>query len=264
MALFPAGFMKTIVSLGKSEDSFTHVGTGFLYHHPLRVENGTTHYRPYLVTNKHVIDAGPTDIRFNDPGSGSLVVHPICSVTEQDWTTHSNGEDVAVIPLQSPGPLTLGRRVMDSEIFLGDIGTPSDQEWSTITEGTGVFLIGFPLGLVGDGHNYPIVRSGIIARIQDWLGGASKTFLIDAPAFPGNSGGPVIIRPDHAAVSGTTPLTHALLIGVVSENISSREVAISPQTGEPRIVFIENTGLSRVVPINAVKETLTAAVSLGS
>ena len=261
MALVPAGYLKAIVSLGVAKETFTHFGTGFLYHHPMWEKDGKTHYRSFLVTNKHVQEGGIRDIRFNHPAYGHLEVHSIGAVTDGDWTTHPDGADVAVIPLLSPGPLTLGRKVMETEIFLGDVGTPSDEELTAITEGTGVFLIGFPLDLVGDARNFPIVRSGVIARIQDWLSGAEDTFLIDAPAFPGNSGGPVIVRPDTTAISGTMPITHAFLIGVVSHIIRSREVAVSAQTGEPRVVFMENTGLSRVVPISSIRETLTSVVS---
>ena len=261
MALIPSGYMKTIISLGVSRQSFDHLGTGFLYDHPLCTKDGKTHYRMFLVTNKHVVDAGVTDVRFNQPRLGSLEVHSISSVTSGPWTTHPYGADVAVIPVLSPGPLTVGRSVQDTEIFLGDVSTPSDEELPTITEGIGVFLIGFPLGLIGDDHNYPIVRSGVIARIQDWLGGEEDTFLIDAPAFPGNSGGPVLVRPDTTALRNTAAVTQAFLIGMVSHSIHAREVAVSPQTGETRVAFVENTGLSRVVPINTVKETLAVAVS---
>lgn len=261
MALIPAGYMKAIVSLGASDNSYTHIGTGFLYHHPIRRREDETHYRPFLITNRHVIEGGARDVRFNHPAHGTLEVHPIDTVVDDDWTTHPNGADVAVAPLLDPGPLTLGRDLMEAEIFVGDVATPSDSELPTIAEGTGVFLIGFPLGLIGVDRNYPIVRSGVIARIQDWFRGAEDAFLIDAPAFPGNSGGPVVVRPDATAISGTTAVTHALLIGMVSQNIRSREVAVSAQTGEERVVFLENTGLSRVAPISAIKYTLTVAVS---
>ena len=261
MALIPAGYMKAIVSLGVSDEPFAHIGTGFLYHHPVWKKEGRTHYRPFLITNKHVMEGGIQDIRFNHPAYGSLEVHSIEEVTDGAWTTHPRGADVAVIRLLSPGPLTIGRKVTEAEIFVGDVGAPSAKELNSITEGTGVFLIGFPLDLIGDTRNFPIVRSGVVARIQDWLSGAEDTFLIDAPAFPGNSGGPVVVRPDTTAISGTTAITHALLIGVVSKNIRSREVAVSVQTGEQRVVFLENTGLSRVVPISSIKETLMSAIS---
>ena len=123
MALIPAGYMKAIVSLGVANESFTHIGTGFLYHHPMWEKDGKTHYRSFLVTNKHVMEADIRDVRFNHPAHGFLLVHPIDVVTDGNWTTHPDGADVAVIPLLSPGPLTLGREVMEAEIFLGDVGT---------------------------------------------------------------------------------------------------------------------------------------------
>ena len=148
----------------------------------------------------------------------------------------------------------------DLEVFLGDVSTPSEEESLTIIEGTGICLIGFLFDLIGEGHSYPIVRSGIIARIQDWLRGDENTFLIDAPAFPGNSGGPVIIRPDTTAIRDTIPITRALLIGMVSDSIRSRDMAVSVQTNEPRVILVENSGLSKVVPISTVKETLASTV----
>ncbi len=48
-----------------------------------------------------------------------------------------------------------------------------------------------------------IVRQGAIARIRDWLGGAATEFLIDASIFPGNSGGPVLNRPEAVSITGT-------------------------------------------------------------
>ena len=261
MALIPAGYMKAIVSLGTLGESFFHLGTGFLYHHPVGETDGITHYRPFLVTNKHVLDLGISHVRFNHPIDGSLLVHPLATVTTDQWTTHQDGADVAVVPIRSPGPLTIGRDAMAAEIFIGDVTTPSARDLGSISEGNGVFLIGFPLGLVGGSRNFPIVRSGIIARIQDWLAGEEDSFLIDAPAFPGNSGGPVITRPETAAVKDTDPIIHALLIGMVSHYIPHEDVAVSSQTGKPRVVFVDNTGLSEVVPIDAIKDTLKSVAS---
>ena len=104
-----------------------------------------------------------------------------------------------------------------------------------------------------------ILRQGIIARIQDWLRGDEYTFLIDAPAFPGSSGGPVVLKPEGVAIKDTTPITHSLLIGMIRGYIPSRDVAVSKRTGEPRIIFEENSGLAKVVPINLIKETLALA-----
>ncbi len=43
-------------------------------------------------------------------------------------------------------------------------------------------------------------------------------------------------------------------IGIIGEYLPYQEVAISTQTGRPRVVFEENTGLSRVWSVNFIRE----------
>ena len=58
------------------------------------------------------------------------------------------------------------------------------------------------MGLVGKERSFVIVRSGCIARIRDALLATSKELLIDAPIFPGNSGGPVVTKPEVVGHTG--------------------------------------------------------------
>ena len=83
------------------------------------------------------------------------------------------------------------------------------------TAGDGVFVLGFPMDLAGAQLNYVIVRQGIIARINELLDKASSTFLLDAFVFPGNSGSPVILKPEITSIEGTPHNMRAYLIGVV-------------------------------------------------
>ena len=123
-----------------------------------------------------------------------------------------------------------------------------------ITEGDGVFVLGFPMGLVGGDRNFVIVRQGTIARIRDTLAGGSKECLVDVSVFPGNSGGPVVTRPELAAIQGTKPLLASHLLGMVKAYIPYRDVAISTQTKRPRIIFEENSGLTAVIPVDFIRE----------
>lgn len=259
MALIPPGYLNAVVSLGTIGESFQHVGTGFLYAHSLPKRQGRTPYRGYLVTNQHVAAKAITHVRFNDPEEG-LKITAIGDLTTGVWTFHPKGADVAVTPLLTSSPLKRDRDLVDVGMFVGDVGTTS---WAgeQPVEGDGVFVIGFPLGLVGNARNYPIVRYGVIARIQDWIRRHQGTFLIDAPAFPGNSGGPVILKPETTAIAGTKPITHCLLVGVISKQLRDREVAVSEHTGEPRVVFEEDTGLAEVVPVEMVQETAEEEIS---
>ena len=45
--------------------------------------------------------------------------------------------------------------------------------------------------------------------------GANKEFLVDAFVFPGNSGGPVVSKPEALAITGTKSQDYAYLIGIV-------------------------------------------------
>ena len=276
MALIPAGYLTAVVSLGvMTGGAYQHQGTGFVYGHPVTKPDSETTYLPMLVTNRHVAfptkrhaafpkAPPPTHVRFDSPSDGTLHVEELNSLAFGDWTVHPDaGVDIAVRAVRINSDLLLGRTSTDSEVFLGDHSTTFARGMQ-LSEGDGVFIIGFPLDLIGKEQNYPIVRYGVVSRIQDWLRGDRTTFLIDVPAFPGNSGGPVVVKPERAALPGTDPTPSALLAGVISEIVPVRDVAISLRTGEPRIVFVENTGLTRVVPIEKVREVAAiAAAALG-
>ena len=261
MALIPPGYLDAVVSLGTLARSFDHNGTGFLYAHPLPKQGDRTPYRFFLVTNRHVAETPVTHIRFNHPAKG-LTVEPMDAVVSGGWIFNTDGSDIAVAPLEPSSPVLEGRWT-DAEtvpgFFIGDVCTTLD-EGVQPAEGDGVFLIGFPLGMVGEARNFPVVRYGAIARIQDWVQRQENTFLIDAPAFPGNSGGPVVLKPESVAISNTNAIRHCLLVGVISQQVRSREVAVSERTGEPRVVFLEDTGLAVVVPVEMVRDTAAKAV----
>jgi S1-C subfamily serine protease len=129
-----------------------------------------------------------------------------------------------------------------------------------VSEGDGVFVLGFPLQLIGGERNFVIARQGIIARIGDLLEGFSKGFLLDTFIFPGNSGGPVILKPDLASIDGTKAQTDAQVIGLVSSYVPYQDVAVSQQTGRPRITFEENAGLASVIPVDQIKAAIAEAV----
>ena len=125
------------------------------------------------------------------------------------------------------------------------------------SEGDEIFVMGFPLGLAGDERNYVIVRQGMVARIRDWYEGYSKEFLIDSSIFPGNSGGPVIAKPTMFSYGQTMP--RPKLIGMVAAYLPYEDVAWSRQTGRPKMISEENSGLATVVPIDPILQTVSRA-----
>ena len=130
-----------------------------------------------------------------------------------------------------------------------------------VAEGDGVYVLGFPVGLVGGDRNYVIVRQGAIARVRDWLAGGVKEFLVDVTIFPGNSGGPVVSKPELNAITGTKSTGAASLLGVVKSYVPYHDVAVSQQTRLPRVIFEENSGLAAVVPIDYVDEVVRAHIA---
>lgn len=268
MALIPPFFLNTVVALGlQSEDgSIVYNATGFLYGRPTGQtnESGRKTYNVFLVTNRHVFQQAiqRSDIlhaRFNklmETGSNMYEI----GLKGASWTVHPDpAVDVAVLSIN---PSVLESDGIEFDFFQADnhVFTLEQARDSEISEGDGVFVLGFPLGQAGEERNYAIVRQGIIARAQDWLKGNSRTFLIDASIFPGNSGGPVLTKPDSIAIKGTKSNTRCGLIGMVSSYLPYQEVAVSQQTGRTRMIFEENSGLGVVVPNDVIKEAIIAAL----
>ena len=270
MALIPPSFMNSVVALGmQSQDQQVRfMGTGFMYGYPTQAtdQNGMPTYWTFLVTNRHVFtkarDRGTTmHARFNRPMGAVSHTYPIL-LKESDgstsWTIHQEA-DVAVLPVNADR-----LRADGIEFFFFAAGehtyTRDELRAIDVSEGDGVFVLGFPLGEAGDERNYAIVRQGIIARAQDWIKGNAQTFLIDASIYPGNSGGPVLLKPETLTIEGTKPNCRSGLIGMVSAYIPYQEIAVSTQTDRPRMIFEENSGLGVVVPHDAITETIKAAV----
>ena len=113
-----------------------------------------------------------------------------------------------------------------------------------------------PNALAGGPRSTVIVRRGIIANMSRAEAGTSKSFLIDGSVFPGNSGGPVVTRPMASGIAGTKIPDRAWLIGIVASYVPYEDVAISQQTGQPRIVFSENSGLTNVFPVDSIEAAI--------
>lgn len=264
MALLPPFFLDCVVAIGikdpKSGEK-SWIATGFLYGYLNRVEkDGKKNYLVGLITNRHVFEnQQEVTLRFNtkkdEPAREyRLILHN--EKNEPQWFAHSNSEiDVAVIPI----PFTLLEEDgIKAAYFFSDEHAADTEKMNElgITEGDFAYVLGFPMGIIGGEKNRAIVRSGSIARIQDALAGASIDYLLDIFIFPGNSGGPVISKPEAIAIKGTKSQAAAHLIGIVKEYISYQDIAISVQTDRPRVVFEENSGLAAVHPVDFIHEII--------
>ncbi len=118
------------------------------------------------------------------------------------------------------------------------------------------------MGIVSADRQHVFVRGGIISRIKDLFEKRSKDYVVDAFVFPGNSGGPVISKPENSSIVGTKFSNVASLIGIIKSYIPYSDIAISQQTGNPRIIFEENSGLSKVEPVDHIISTIQEAKKL--
>lgn len=261
MALLPPFFVDCIVAIGKpSEQGSAWFASGFLYGDFLKVKGEERTYGIYLVTNCHVVQGlKQVVLRFNPQGKESAKQYTLDlldAASQQIWTPHPNPQiDIALTTINVN---LLKKQGIQFSCFRSDqhVATLDKMAELGITEGDFVYTLGFPMGLIGGERNYVIVRGGNIARIRDAIDRRSNEILIDASIFPGNSGGPVVTKPEAMAIQGTKSVGAAYLIGVIRRYVSYQDVAISAQTQRTRVVFEENSGLAIVIPIDFVQETI--------
>ena len=271
MALIPPHYLKSVLSIGvegkndKGEIKFVSTATGFIVGKPTGQNNpeGKPLFKLFVVTNRHVFYNNKTKeylkevlFRFNTTDNKSH--HFKVGLLKDDgsalWSMHENGKiDLAVLPINA-------NAINDANIEYyffkeNDLFFAKDFESKNVSTGDSLFVLGFPMSISGMAKNFVIVRQGIIARVDEEV--LSEGFYyIDASAYPGNSGGPIIIKPEVVAIEGTRSNNIAGLIGVISSGETYSDIAVSQQTGEAKIVFTEQTGLVRVVPIEFVYEII--------
>ncbi|MCJ7533527.1 MAG: serine protease [Anaerolineales bacterium] len=265
MALIPPFFLDCTVAIGfdAPDGHRQYAATGFLYGRFLKQEGESKTYQVFLVTNKHVFEgASLAWLRFNPEGDETAKefdLNLFDANGKQIWLAHPDSDvDLAVVRLSVGFLKEQGVRFnyFRSDQHIANRKRALDLGFS---EGDSIFVLGFPMGLVGEKRNFVIVRQGAIARIRDSLSGNSKEILIDTFIFPGNSGGPVVTKPEVISIEGTKAVSSAYLIGVVTAYVPYRDVAVSTQTNRPRVIFEENSGLASVVPIDYVIDIIETA-----
>jgi hypothetical protein len=254
-----ADIKKTVVFIGDvTEDRGTNkkninlYGTGFL----VKIQDIY-----YLITAKHIIRDQDSGVLkdgemcvFLNAKKNNINFRKIQEIKKNfkiDWVFHSNPDvDIAIIPW----PLDLANddvKVVPEELF-----TKSDR----IFELYDIFFLSFQPGIEMTTKILPVFKTGTVSTIND-----DRTFYINASAFPGNSGSPVFLKPsplrfDETNVSVGGNSLDGTFIGIVGNYIAYQEVAVSVQTKRPRIVFEENTGLSKVWPVEYIQEILNSDV----
>ena len=232
--------MESVDEKGKS----TPMATGFLMQYEEK------HRHCCLITCKHVAQSENLWIRYNTkPSEPFAMVRQSIAEYEKyglTWCFHPNSNvDLATIIPYFPD---------ESDIdgippsFFGD--------FDKTAEGDDIFFLGFPLGITGEIKVTPVVRSGIIALKKE-----DYTYLIEANAFPGSSGSPVLSKLSIVDWEKKTigKVTLPKLIGVVHNTLTYMDYAISPHTGRHRVSFEENAALAGVYSIEIIKQLLESS-----
>lgn len=262
MAQFPPLYIDCVVAIGAMNGQEKRwIGTGFFYGDLIKeTPDKKNLYNTFLVTNKHVLNGhNNVMIRFNSQVTNASKDYDLVLIDNsgnRQWIGHpSDDVDVAILPINIGEAINEG---MKGSFFQSDrfVSTISNMISTGSSEGDFVYVLGFPMGILSADRQHVFVRGGVISRITDLYEGKSKDFVIDAFVFPGNSGGPVISKPEMMQISGTSSPKTSNLIGLVKSYLPYNDVAISQQTGKPRVIFEDNTGLTLVEPVDRIIETI--------
>ena len=262
MAIIPSIFMNAVVSIGveSQNNNKTWIATGFIVGRKEKDNASLSTY--YIITNKHVVNEKKIIfVRFNATEGDFIKDYPINLLDEDGnpiYSAHPNN-DTDVVAIQIVPKTLISDKTIWGAFDLEDHAlTLSQMQTTGVIEGSLVYAIGFPMNLV-DIIKAPICRLGCVSRIMDAFIRQNKeypTFLIDAQTFPGNSGGPIVSRPEQMSINGTPTNNRANLIGILSSYIPYEDTLISQQTGQARMIQTENSGLTVVHPVDRIKEVV--------
>lgn len=264
MGLLPQEYLQAVMPIGverpRSSGQYSWIGTGFFVALDFQEKNekGGKRLRLFYVSCAHVFEqlerlAERAVVRGN-PAQGTQAL--ILDIELKDaqgrrtWLRHPDPlVDAGMLAVNVPRVLELGGSLAHFEA----IATGEEMLKFGISVGDEVFVLGFPMGEAGIERNYVTVRGGTIARFDEEILRQQNAFLVDATVFPGNSGGPVVYKPQVAAVGKLQPIKIAYLIGIVSAYKTYSQPLTDPSSSLQFALRV-NTGLAVVVPLDWVYE----------
>jgi len=261
MAIIPEFYINAVISIGKrNATDVSWIGTGFFI---LRKIDEEGNARPMLVTNKHVLaNKSSIVLRLRKKNSGVLDVVDvtICEGEKKLYYQHPNDKvDIAVLPLN--GKFIVDNNIDFAAFDIDEHAMTSDKlRQEGVDEGTLIHMLGFPMGLVNINDNLPICRLGCVARISEAQIQESYNILADIQNFPGNSGSPIVTRPELVSIEGTKALNKSVLVGIVHSYIPYSESLINSQTQQIVEIRSENSGIALVHPVEFIKEVVDEIV----
>lgn len=265
MAIIPVFYMNAVASIGVRQGEYiAWIGTGFFIYRKIP---GQDRVMPMLITNKHVL-AGEQSVVIRTKSKDDEKLHIIDVPLYQDdqpiYRQHSDPDiDIAVIRIDGT---YLRERHIEFNGFDIDNNALSSPELrdAGVDEGSLIYMLGFPMGMVNVNDTLPICRLGCIARISDAQICESHNLLADIQNFPGNSGSPIITRPEMVSIEGTNSLDRAVLAGIVHSYIPYTERLINQQTNKLVELRSENSGIALVHPVEYIREVVDDIFTVAS
>ena len=257
MAIIPQFFKNAVVPIGQRlpNGTISWVGTGFFVTRKVSQDQAV----PFLITNRHVFqDRLVITISMKEKGSELLKLAdaPLVNNGHTLFHAHPNPKvDIVVLPLNA-------RFIIDNNLEFPSFDidehamTSSELRDSGVDDGSIVYMLGFTLGLVNKGSNVPLCRMGCIARMSETQISQENNILVDIQNFPGNSGSPVIRRPELVSINGTKAFEKCVLVGIVHSYIPYCDQLKSSQTNEVVEIRRENSGIANVHPVEFIRDII--------
>ena len=229
----------------------------------------------YFITAKHVIlpalkNLPVLNLRLNKKdGSGAEVVaFPMIAFNNKLWIEHSNpAVDLAV------APLAIFDKMQKYDVQMYTVDSETNELFATqsfvkrfkIRPGDNAFTLGLvPYLFNKDGENLVMARSGSISMVGtkelDLPGGKQIAHFLDCSAFGGQSGGPAFVLLERNEEGALMAGWRIGLLGVVTEFVPSplrtAKVVLAEEGRKEASIPIENTGISKIVPVDYLVELL--------
>ena len=191
--------------------------------------------------------------------SGRTLVDPVDQKRGLPRRTWFSDDEcgLAVLPLDPEHLARMRLRYHAVSTATGAL-TLSAMRTKRIGEGDDVLVLGFGPELERL-KPAPLVRRGIVARIQDCYQGLSNAFLVDATTFEGNRGSPVVIKPHRSAADRPRSDPAGKLIGVVTESLPNPWGPVEHRADDRTLWIQVNTGLVRIIPVDTLLRVLESA-----